>query len=223
MGHLISFTYFFVVVRLPFTMRVEVETALKLPVPPPMLSIPPMDEEKEVKSTEKHIIGQERKIKSINSEGSLRTLSLFWLLIRENKHNKTIILWIMLIICGFLPPAEGKEKKRLGPTWDEPQKGVKSSEGQKFYFEMMQNSIKADFTGRMIAGLAECEMLWIEKTLYNFSSMLITKEGTKGILAPKKVPEHLIWAAECEGEFWEIWRKFWAGGACGEREWQEKN
>lgn len=50
-----------------------------------------------------------------------------------------------------------------------------------------------------------------------------TKEGTKGILGPKKVPEHLIWAAECEGEFWEIWRKFWAGGACGAREWQEKN
>lgn len=77
MGHLISFTYFFVVVRLPFTMRVEVETALKLPVPPSMLSIPPMDEEKEVKSTEKHIIRKEGKIKSINSEGSLGTLSLF--------------------------------------------------------------------------------------------------------------------------------------------------
>lgn len=77
MGHLISFTYFFVVVRLPFTMRVEVETSLKLPVPPPMLSMPPMDEEKEVKSTEKHIIRKDGKIKLINSEGSLRTLSLF--------------------------------------------------------------------------------------------------------------------------------------------------
>lgn len=77
MGHLIRFTYFFVVVRLPFTMRVEVETALKLPVPPPMLSIPPMDEEKEVKSTEKHIIRKEGKIKSINSKESLQTLSLY--------------------------------------------------------------------------------------------------------------------------------------------------
>lgn len=121
-------------VRLPFTMRVEVETALKLPVPPPMLSIPPMDEEKEVKSTEKQIIRKEGKIKSINSEESLRTLSLFWLLVGENKHNKSTILWIMLIICGFLPPAEGKEKKRLGPSWDEPQKGVKSSERQKICF-----------------------------------------------------------------------------------------
>lgn len=93
-----------------------------------------MDEEKEVKSTEKHIIRKEGKITSINSEGSLQTLSLFWLLIWENKHNKSIVLWIMLIICGFIPPAEGKEKKRLGPTWDEPQKGVKSSERQKFCF-----------------------------------------------------------------------------------------
>lgn len=48
-------TYFLVVVRLPFMMRVEVETDLKLPIPPPMLSIPsrpPMEEEKEEKSTE---------------------------------------------------------------------------------------------------------------------------------------------------------------------------
>lgn len=76
MGHLISITYFFVVVRLPFTMRVEVETALKLPIPPPMLSIPPMDKGKEVKSTEKNIIGKEGNIKSIISDGSLQTLSL---------------------------------------------------------------------------------------------------------------------------------------------------
>lgn len=43
------------VVRLPFMMRVEVETDLKWPIPPPMLSIPsrpPMEEEKDVKSTE---------------------------------------------------------------------------------------------------------------------------------------------------------------------------
>lgn len=49
-------TYFLVVVRFPFMMRVEVETDLKLPIPPPMLSIPsrpPKEEEKEVKSTEK--------------------------------------------------------------------------------------------------------------------------------------------------------------------------
>lgn len=48
-------TYFLVVVRLPFTMRVDVETDLKLPIPPPMLSIPsrpPKEDEKEVKSTE---------------------------------------------------------------------------------------------------------------------------------------------------------------------------
>lgn len=48
-------TYFLVVVRLPFIMRVEVETDLKLPIPPPMLSIPsrpPKVEEKEVNSTE---------------------------------------------------------------------------------------------------------------------------------------------------------------------------
>lgn len=61
---------------MPFTMRVEVETDLKLPIPPPMLSIPPMDEEKEVKSTEKHIIGKEGKINSVNSDGSLQNLSL---------------------------------------------------------------------------------------------------------------------------------------------------
>lgn len=48
-------TYFLVVVRLPFMMRVEVETDLKLPIPPPMLSIPsrPPKEEKEVNSTGK--------------------------------------------------------------------------------------------------------------------------------------------------------------------------
>lgn len=34
---------------------------------------------------------------------------------------------------------------------------------------------------------------------------LHTKERSKRILAPKKVPEHLIWAAECEGKSWEIW------------------
>lgn len=55
--------YFLVVVCFPFTMRVEVETDLKLPIPPPMLSMPPMEDEKEVKSTEKHIIGKEGKIK----------------------------------------------------------------------------------------------------------------------------------------------------------------
>lgn len=94
---------------------------------------------------------------------------------------------------------------------------------------MMQNSIKAEgywqndcWFGRMWNGgnrkkpfvtSQECLLLYVGHT----------KEGAKGILAPKKVPEHLIWAAECEGEFWEIWRKFWTGGACGEREWQEKN
>ncbi len=48
-------TYFLVVVRLPLIMRVEVETDLKLLIPPPMLSIPfrpPKEEEKEVNSTE---------------------------------------------------------------------------------------------------------------------------------------------------------------------------
>lgn len=48
-------TYFLVVVRFPFMMRVEVETDLKLPIPPPILSIPsipPKEEEKEVNSTE---------------------------------------------------------------------------------------------------------------------------------------------------------------------------
>lgn len=47
-------TYFLVVVRLPFMTRVEVETDLKLPIPPPMLSIPciPPREEKEVNSAE---------------------------------------------------------------------------------------------------------------------------------------------------------------------------
>ena len=48
-----SILYFLVVVRLPLMMRVEVDTDLKLPIPPPMLSIPsmPPKEEKEVKST----------------------------------------------------------------------------------------------------------------------------------------------------------------------------
>lgn len=58
-------------------MRVEVETDLKLPIPPPMLSIQPMEEGKEVKSTEKHIIGKEGKIKFINFDGLLQNLSLF--------------------------------------------------------------------------------------------------------------------------------------------------
>lgn len=57
-------------------MRVEVETDLKLPIPPPMLSIPPMEDEKEVKSTEKHIIGKEGKITKINFDRSLQNLSL---------------------------------------------------------------------------------------------------------------------------------------------------
>lgn len=48
-------TYFLVVVRLPFTMRVEVETDLMLPSPPPMLPIV-SSEEKEVNSA-----GEERK------------------------------------------------------------------------------------------------------------------------------------------------------------------
>lgn len=46
--------YFLVVVRFPFMMRVEVETDLKLPIPPPMLSIPsrpPKVVEKEENST----------------------------------------------------------------------------------------------------------------------------------------------------------------------------
>lgn len=56
-------TYFLVVVRLPFTMRVEVETDLKLPIPPPRLSIPsrpPKEDEKEVNSTkrEKKLFGE---------------------------------------------------------------------------------------------------------------------------------------------------------------------
>lgn len=37
-----------------------------------------------------------------------------------------------------------------------------------------------------------------------FVHVFHTKERSKGILAPKKVPEHLIWAAECEGKSWEI-------------------
>ena len=44
-------TDFLVVVRLPLTMRVDVETDLKLAPPMPAIpSTPPMDEEKEVKS-----------------------------------------------------------------------------------------------------------------------------------------------------------------------------
>lgn len=58
-------TYFLVVVRLPFMMRVEVETDLKLPIPPPILSIPsrpPKEEEKELNSTKKEKIwGKNRK------------------------------------------------------------------------------------------------------------------------------------------------------------------
>ncbi len=41
-------TDFFVVILFPLTMRVEVETDLKFA--PPMLPIPPIEEEKEVKS-----------------------------------------------------------------------------------------------------------------------------------------------------------------------------
>lgn len=37
-----------------------------------------------------------------------------------------------------------------------------------------------------------------------FVHVLHTKERSEGILALKKVPEHLIWAAECEGKSWEI-------------------
>lgn len=58
-----NITYFLVVVRFPFMMRVEVETDLKLPIPPPMLSIPsrpPKDEEKEVNSTVKNKKKQEK-------------------------------------------------------------------------------------------------------------------------------------------------------------------
>lgn len=60
-------TYFLVVVRLPFMMRVEVETDLKLPIPPPILSIPsrpPKEEEKEVNSTtkEKDYLGKKEKV-----------------------------------------------------------------------------------------------------------------------------------------------------------------
>lgn len=46
----------------------------------------------------------------------------------ENKNNNTGILLMAPIVYSFLPPADGKEKKRLGPRWDEPPKGVKSSE-----------------------------------------------------------------------------------------------
>lgn len=58
-------TYFLVVVRLPFMKRVEVETDLKLPIPPPRLSIPsrpPKEEEKEVNSAkrEKKIVGEKK-------------------------------------------------------------------------------------------------------------------------------------------------------------------
>ncbi len=41
-------TDFFVLILFPLTMRVEVETDLKFA--PPMLPIPPIEEEKEVKS-----------------------------------------------------------------------------------------------------------------------------------------------------------------------------
>lgn len=58
-------TDFLVVVRFPLMMRVDVETDLKFPVPPPIpLSIPPMEEEEEeenvVKSTEMEKRKQER-------------------------------------------------------------------------------------------------------------------------------------------------------------------
>lgn len=103
------------VVRFPFTTRVEVATDLKLPIPPPMLSIPPMEEVKEVKSADKHTIGKGGKIQLINFDGSLQNLSLSLLPISEDKNNNTGILRIALIVCSFLPPADGKEKKRLGP------------------------------------------------------------------------------------------------------------
>lgn len=60
----------------PFTIRVEVDIDRKLPIPPPMLSIPPMEEEKEVKSADKHIIGKEGEMKLIHFDGSLQKLSL---------------------------------------------------------------------------------------------------------------------------------------------------
>lgn len=71
-------TYFLVVVRLPFIMRVEVETDLKLPIPPPMLSIPsrpPKVEEKEVNSTpvegkEKNRLGPRREAEPPKDEKS---------------------------------------------------------------------------------------------------------------------------------------------------------
>lgn len=53
---------------MPFMMRVEVETDLKLLIPPPMLSIPPRpprEEEKEVNSTEEGQMirrGQEKRL-----------------------------------------------------------------------------------------------------------------------------------------------------------------
>lgn len=49
-------SYLLVVVVFPFTTRVEVETDLKLAIPPPMLSIPsrpPNEVEKELNSTVK--------------------------------------------------------------------------------------------------------------------------------------------------------------------------
>lgn len=120
--------------RFPFTMRVEVETDLKLPIPPPMLSIPPMEEEKEVKSTKKNTsLGKKGRL-SCYFDGCLQSLSLSWLPVSESKNKRSDILWMALTVCSFLPPADGKEKKRLGPRWDEPPKGVKSSKKQKICF-----------------------------------------------------------------------------------------
>lgn len=50
----------------------------------------------------------------------------------------------------------------------------------------------------------EKKPLLLLKHVLLFVHVLHTKERSKGILAPKKVPEHLIWAAECEGKSWEI-------------------
>lgn len=123
-----SCTNLFVVVRLPFTMRVEVETDLKLPIPPPMLFIPsrpPMEDEKEVKSTEKEQVIREGKEKKEEKKKNLMqhyitTLSLPWFHIHFVRFPGGL--------CNCLPPAEGKEKNRLGPRReDEPPKDEKSS------------------------------------------------------------------------------------------------
>lgn len=87
-------------------MRVEVETDLKLPEPPPLPSMPPMEEEKEAKSTEKHIVGKGGRIKSTG---------ILSLLPKSGDENIKVglLVWVAVTV---LPPAEGKEKKRLGPT-----------------------------------------------------------------------------------------------------------